>query len=83
MGIQVSRMNVPQLWQKWDMISAHTGAFDSSSFQGIGSPRGCKQHKAKLQVQTEVQVSEHLITGKTTCNSALQVLTARLEAFGA
>lgn len=28
-------MKVPQLWQKWDTIRAHTGGFDKISPQGI------------------------------------------------
>ena len=31
----MSRMNVPQLWQKWLMMSAHTGGLLSSSRHGI------------------------------------------------
>jgi hypothetical protein len=34
-GIQVSRMKVPQLWQKWHTMIAHTSRRDSSTRQGM------------------------------------------------
>jgi hypothetical protein len=36
-GIQVSRMKVPQLWQKWQMMMAHTARLDMICRQGITS----------------------------------------------
>ncbi len=32
---------MPQLWQKWQTMSAHTGALDSSSRQGISCVGFC------------------------------------------
>ena len=29
------RIKVPQLWQKWEIMRAQTGAFDKISFHGI------------------------------------------------
>jgi hypothetical protein len=34
-GIQVSRMKVPQLWQKWHTMMAHTSFLLSSLPQGM------------------------------------------------
>ena len=34
-------MKVPQLWQKWLMMSAQTGGLLSSSFQGISPTDDC------------------------------------------
>lgn len=40
MGIQVSRMKVPQLWQKWEMMSAQVAGLDSSRPQGMEASGG-------------------------------------------
>ena len=47
----MSRMNVPQLWQKWLMMSAHTGGLLRSSRQGMSPTDDCAPPVIQLQSQ--------------------------------
>ena len=47
-----------QLWQKWQTMSAQTGAFEKSCFQGMAVPSLCRPAK-ELQTSHSYRLSSY------------------------